>query len=273
MTRTLARLTLLLAILGAVAPAVAHACRCAPVPLLKAVRSAEAIALVEIPADADRRVDGGMQQRSVRLLRNYRGAAGIDQVRLPIEAAACGLDPEPGSRWWLFGRREPRHGERGVLVTDACTGSQIVGLDFPDVPADAVAARLDAETAACRRAEAPLDAALQTVALRRAQPPAGIGDRIAITGPNGAYRAVSNIAKDGPGLWIDTGIGDWLQLRADGTGFGLRWVSERLLHVSVQHAGRPPLNLLLDVEANRVLSAAFAGPSPADAIPTCRRAR
>ena len=124
---------LALVLLGAwVSPPTASACDCAGISPARALRQADAVFRGTVTATDD--VGRGQDARTdvrFRVDTVWKGTVFADQVvATPLDAAACGLEPQPGSTWVVFAVAgvEGRGDEAAArLVTTLCSGNVASG--------------------------------------------------------------------------------------------------------------------------------------------------
>ena len=209
---------------------------------------------VEIAQDGDGRAH---RRAQFTLLHDYKNAAGVDSLRTALDGAACGLDLQPGARYWIFGSLAPGS---TLARSGSCDGSRPVEQGFTDVAADAVhAALLEQRRALDCPSPAPAEIAAR---LQLATVPRG---DVAIKGqrsPNGAYafrienpskvQRPPRIAK----LLIEREREHLLELRLHGVAdaASAQWVNEKLVLVRVSWSRNLRSEVLIDVERAAILS-------------------
>lgn len=269
---------LLVFALIALLAAPAAACRCAPLTLEGYYRDADIVFLADIVAVATVESDGdsGYRNAQFRIGEAFKGVAGLRHIRTPISGAACGISIKAGERYWVFARRRP--GEPDAWI-DSCNGSRRSGSHYVDVEASDVARRLRTLAAADAQADVPqpfTDPACWKKPRRFhvGAPPADVAQNITLervekrrgdfdgrTSPNGAYAFAIEVT---PGtdpqsriatLTAESERDDRLQLRLHGVAAPpqAEWINEKLILVRVAWDSQLSTDLILDVEAEKLI--------------------
>jgi hypothetical protein len=236
-------------------PTPAAACRCVPLPLTDYAARADLVAQVRVQSVEI--ADDGRRRAAVQVLDDVRNAAGLRTVTTAADGAQCGVDLQRGARYWIFGRLAPGTTD---AVIGLCDGSRAVAQDFTDTPAAQVAGVLLAwaSEGSCP-GPAPAEIAARIILEGSADAPSGGGGTLS---PNGAYRFVLDrstpvqrhprIAR----LRVDRERDAPLQLSLQDVAgeVAAQWVNEKLVLVQVHWSRTLRSDLLVDVEAARLLA-------------------
>lgn len=271
--------------------AAADACKCRPETLESYFENADIVVLAEVVSVATvTQEDGGpaFHNAEPRIIEAFKGADGIRSLQTPTSTASCGIELEPGARYWVFAQR--RAGEP-VAWINSCDGSRAAGADFSNVKAEQVAARLRELASVPVAAPKPFTNPACWSAPRRyhsGAPPADIAQKITlerispvpdrfsgVKSPNGAYAfAVHNPTGIQRPPRVATVTADierdyLLELRLHGVADPLepQWINEKLIFVRVAWDARSFTDVILDVEAEKLIysEALWAGESVFDA--------
>jgi hypothetical protein len=263
----------------------ADACKCRPDTLESYFENADIVLLAEVVRVATVTPDdGGTAFRSAepRIVEAFKGADGIRSLQTPTSTASCGIDLEPGVRYWVFAQR--RAGEP-VAWINSCDGSRSADGDFSNGQAEEVSARLRELASVPVATPKPFTSPACWSAPRRyhgGAPPADIAQKITlerispksdklsgVKSPNGAYAfAVQNPTRIQRPPRVATVTADverdyLLELRLHGVAEPLepQWVNEKLIFVRVAWDARSFTDVILDVEAEKLIysEAAWAG--------------
>lgn len=256
----------------------ADACRCEPLRLESYYSAADIVVLAEI-----RTVEPGTERdgseftsAEIRVLDTFKGAVRLQHVRTPRSSAACGVPMRSGERYWIFAKQLP--GASSAWI-DSCTGSRTVDGGFVDLPAEGVAGRLRELAAADAKAGAPApftdpNCWSKPRRYHTGKLPLEIAQRISVgrtpttaerhqpvVSPNGAYSFVAHgptaadPARRGK-VRIDIERDYELELQLRGaTALRSTWINEKLILVKVDWNENLAADLVLDVEAEKLIYA------------------